>query len=54
MEETGTDTQRGLQVGGSIIHCLCKETCTAVGGSLAEQRPKGLAGEGNMLFCSVK
>lgn len=45
---------RGLQVEVSITHSLCKETCTTISGSLAEQRPKGWAGEGNMLFCSVK
>lgn len=54
MKEAGTDPQRGLQVGGSVTHSLCKETRSAVSGSLAEQRPKGWAGGGNMLFCSVK
>lgn len=54
MKEAGTDPQRGLQVGGSITHSLCKETHITTSGSLDEQRPKGWAGRGNMLFCSVK
>lgn len=43
MEEAGSRPWRGLGVGGSITHSLCKETCTAVTGRLVVQRPKGWA-----------
>lgn len=53
MEEAGSHPWRGLGVGGSITHSLCKETCSAVSVRLYKDPRAGL-GRGNMLFFSVK